>query len=140
MANISITNNDVGALVLERGTFADDLLTLAGAGTIKAGTILARSTSTLKLVKYVKGGSTNGNGVPCCVLPYEVVAAGAGDFAVRVAMSGKLNQNRLVIDADGDDSNVDGAVRDQLRARNFEVEDVQQLARLDNPQPTESDS
>jgi hypothetical protein len=140
MANISITNNDVGALVLERGTFSDELLTLAGAGTIKAGTILARSTATLKLVKYVKGGSTNGNGVPCCVLPYEVVAAGAGDVAVRVAMSGKMNQNRLVIDADGDDSNVDGAVRDQLRARNFELDDVQQLARLDNPQPTESDS
>lgn len=132
MANITIDKNDVGAILLSEGVFADELLTLAGAGTIKAGTILARSTSTLKMVKFVKGGSSNGNGVPCCVLPYELISTGAADYSVRVLMAGKVSKKRLVIDADGDDTNIDGAVRDQLRDFALVTEDVQQLGLQDN--------
>lgn len=132
MANITIDKNDVGAILLSEGVFADELLTLAGAGTIKAGTILARSTATLKMVKFVKGGSTNGNGVPCCVLPYELVAPSGTDYSVRVLMAGKVSKKRLVIDADGDDTNIDGAVRDQLRDFALVTEDVQQLGLQDN--------
>lgn len=115
MANITITNVNTGSPVLLGGEFRDELLTLAGADTILAGTILARDSSTLKLVLFVKGGSTNGNGTPKVILPYEVVSTGAGDVAVRVATSGSYRKELLVIDADGDDSNIDGAVVDQLR-------------------------
>ena len=55
-------------------------------------------------------------------------------------MGGEVNENRLIIDADGDNSNVDATVRDLLRQTGIEPVDVQQLAREDNIQPTESDS
>lgn len=132
MANITIDKNDVGKILLEEGVFQNELLTLAGAGTIKPGTILARDTGTLKLVKFVKGGSTAGNGVPCCVTLHEVVAAGAADFPVRVVMRGKVAKKRLVIDADGNDTNIDAAVRDQLRDFGIVTEDLKQLDAYDN--------
>jgi len=132
MANITKTNNDTGSVVVEHGEYQDDLLTFAGADTYVEGTILARDSATLKLIAFVKGGSTNGNGVPKTVLTYEVVATGAGDIAVRAPLSGKFVKSRLVIDADGDDSNVDAAVKDELRAFNCEVVSATELNIYDN--------
>jgi len=110
-----ITNNDLGSVIVKDAEFRDELLTFAGADDLLEGTILARDSVSLKLVIYVKGGVTNENGIPKAILTYPVSAAGAGDEAVRAGVSGVYRKERLVIDADGDDSNVDNAVIDQLR-------------------------
>jgi hypothetical protein len=140
MANIDIQNNDLGPLMLGGEEFEDGLIAFAGTDTFAAGTILARNTSTLKFQLYVKGGSSNGNGVPVGVLTYAVSRTGAGDVMGRVLMKGKVNAKRLIIDADGDDSNIDATVRDLLRSKAIVPENVTNLSRYDNPQPTESDS
>ena len=129
---MQVTNVDIGGVVFADGEFMDGLLTFEGAGTVKAGTILARDTATLKFVVFEKGGTTNGNGVPSVVLVDDVVATGAGDVYCRPLMAGKVVQSKLVIDADGDGSNVDAAVLDGLRS--FSVVPVKQkeLGMLDN--------
>jgi len=132
MANLTITNVDLGSVILKDGEFRDDLLTFAGAATVVEGTILARDSVSLKLVPFVKGGSTNENGIPKAVLTYPVTATGAGDEAVRDMVSGSVRASRLVIDADGDNSNVDAAVLDQLRDYSLVTIDVQELNILDN--------
>lgn len=127
-----ITNNDLGGPVLQEADFRDELITFAGADTLLEGTILARDSVSLKLVIFVKGGATNENGIPKAILTYEVVAAGAGDVPVRAGISGKYVKERLVIDADADDSNIDAAVIDQLRNYSLVPIDVQELNILDN--------
>lgn len=132
MANLTITNNDLGSVILKDGEFRDDLLTFAGAATVLAGTILARDSVSLKLVPYVKGGVVNENGIPKAVLTYPVTAAGAGDEAIRDMVSGSVRKDRLIIDADGDGSNIDNAVLDQLRDYSLVSIDDAELNILDN--------
>jgi hypothetical protein len=132
MANITITNVDIGSVILQNGEFRDDLLTFAGAATVLEGTILARDSVSLKLVPYVKGGVTNENGIPKAILTYDVTAAGAGDVAIRDMVSGSVRKGRLIIDADGDGSNIDNAVLDELRNYSLVSIDVQELNILDN--------
>lgn len=112
--------------------FRDDLLTFGGAATVLAGTILARDSVSLKLVPFVKGGSTNQNGIPKAITLIDVVATGAGDVPVRALVRGEVNTNRLVINADGNATNVDKAVEDQLRAYGLVCVAVKQLAGTDN--------
>lgn len=132
MSNITITNNDLGSVIIHGETFDDDVFTAGAAKTYPAGTILARDSSTLKLVPFVKGGVTNENGVPKAVLGYDVVAEGAGDIPVRPMLEGKVDATRLIIDADGDASNVDAAVLDGLRAYSITAINVDELSLLDN--------
>jgi len=132
MANITITNCDLGNVILEGADIRDELLTFAGAATVLEGTILARDSVSLLLVPFVKGGVTNENGIPKAVLTYDVTAAGAGDEAVRACVGGKVRKERLIIDADGDGSNIDDAVLDQLRDYAIIPIDVQELNILDN--------
>jgi len=233
MPNITITNNDLGSVILEEGKFRDDLLTFGGAGTVLEGTILARKavadavtasavtgtgdgTVTLATVAagqvvpivgaYVltvitavaNGGvlelkdpngalvATNlimtvgagaatvfetaglqftvtdaatdfvvgdfftltvaadgnlvpfaiagagGAQVPKAVLTYDVAATGAGDVAIRDMISGSVRAPRLIIDADGDNSNIDDAILDQLRDYSLVSIEVQELNILDN--------
>lgn len=132
MPNLTITNVDIGSVILEEGKFRDDLLTFAGVATILEGTILARDSVSLKLVPFVKGGVTNENGIPKAVLTYEVTSVGAGDIPVRDMVSGSVRAGRLVIDADGDATNVDNKVLDQLRDFSLVAIDVQELNILDN--------
>jgi hypothetical protein len=132
MANINITNNDLGSVIFESGEFRDELLTVGGALTMLEGTILARDTTTQKLIAFVKGGSTAGNGVVVAVLTYEIVSTGAGDITMRAMVSGKVRVPRLVIAADGDNSNVDGNVLDDLRQTSIIPVDVGELNILDN--------
>lgn len=85
-------------------------------GTGQAGvhldnTLLALDTSTLKLVPYVKGGSTNGNGVVYGVLTNGFTAESSGDTPVRVMLGGSLLRIKTVIDADADASNIDATVK-----------------------------
>lgn len=133
MANIVKTTNDNGGVLVPGTTFEDrdELVTIPGAQTVLAGTILARDSGTLKMVLFVKGGVTAGNGIPKGVLLYPITTAGAGDTKSRVVMRADARKERLVIDADGNDTNIDGAVIDQLRAFGITPVNTQQLAVLD---------
>jgi hypothetical protein len=132
MANSTITNNDLGSVILQDASFRNELLTFAGAATVLEGTILARDSVSLKMVPFVKGGVANENGIPKAIVTYEVTAAGAGDESIRAGVDGSYVKGRLVIDADGDASNVDAAVMDQLRDYGLVPIDVQELDILDN--------
>lgn len=84
-----------------------------------------------KLVPYAIGGAA-GTGNPMAVLTYEVSKTGSGDLAVRPLVDGEVDATRLVVDADGDASNVTAAIIDQLRSAGIVATDVQQLSKLDN--------
>ncbi len=94
-------------------------VTFTGAGTYKAGTLLARDTSTQKLVPFVKGGTTNGNGVVRGILDEDRTASGAGDLQSRVILSGNVSFDDILIYADGNNSNIDHNVKDGLAV--FEI-------------------
>lgn len=132
MANLTITNNDLSVVEISNAEFRDDTVTFAGADTLAPGTILARDSVSLKLVIFVKGGVTNENGIPKAILTHELVAAGAGDLPARVAVSGEFRKSKLIIDADGDDSNIDAAVIDQLRDYGLVPLEVSELNIQDN--------
>jgi len=134
MADPVITVNDVGQIGIGACDVEHDtLMTFAGADVLAAGTILARDTADGGQWQiYAKGGSTNGNGVAQGVLAYAVTATGASDIALDVIVRGTVNETRLVIDADGDASNVDYTVTDDLRDSNILVKPVLQLAQEDN--------
>lgn len=133
MAVVTKTTNDNGGVVAPGTSYKTrpELITFGGVATLLAGCILARDTATLKMVPYVKGGSTNGNGVPDTVLLYPVTSTGSGDVMSDVLIRGDVRKERLVINADGTDANIDGAVIDQLRARGITPVTTQQLATLD---------
>ena len=132
MPDPTITNIDNSTVIIEGAKFKDDLLTFAGADTFVEGTILARDSVSLKYVIFVKGGITNENGIPKAILTYDVTAAGAGDVAIRAGIAGVFRKEKLVIDADGDDSNVDNAVIDQLSDYGLTPLNVDELNIPDN--------
>jgi hypothetical protein len=131
MANITITDVNVGSIEKRDGEFEDGLLTLAGADDIAPGTILARDSVSLKFVLFVKGGSTNQNGIPKAVTTYRITSAGAGDVKIRALVSGTVNRDRLIIDADGTGANIDAAVVDQLRDYRIYAEKYASLGAYD---------
>ena len=61
MANLTITNNNIGNVILQNAEFRDELLTFGGAGTVVEGTILARQTVAIAITEAADGGNT-GNG------------------------------------------------------------------------------
>lgn len=133
MVNPVITNVDIGNGVIVRGPMRDELLTFAGAGTVLHMSLVARDTTTDKLVPYVKAGVTQGNGVVHGIITTgDVVAAGAGDVPVRLMQSGEVILERIIIDADGDNSNVDFVEVDGLRDRLITSKSHQDLSVLDN--------
>ena len=132
MGDPIITNNDLGSVILKDAEFQDDLLTFAGAATLLEGTILARDSVSDKYVPFVKGGVANENGIPKAILTFAVTAAGAGDESIRAGVSGKYRKERLVIDADGDASNIDKVVEDELRNYGLVPINVTELNILDN--------
>ncbi len=91
----------------------DETLT-ATIKTYPVGTLLARNTSTLKLIPFVKGGNSNGNGIINSVLTAELVATAAQDYGVSVMIAGQVDKDLLIINADGNASNVDAAIVDEL--------------------------
>lgn len=112
---MTVTSIDLSGFIVANPEHQNETFEAAGAGTTKARTILARKADDGKLIPYVKGGAANGNGVPVAILENDVVAGGAGDHAIRPIVGGKVRKSALIIAADGDDSNIDGAVRDLLR-------------------------
>jgi hypothetical protein len=234
MANLTITTLDIGSVILKEGEFRDELLTFGGAGTVLAGTILARKAVNDAVVAAADGGNTgdgtvtlatvapgaivplvgaynlevteavvnggvlklvdpngaqvganlimtvgagaatvfeiaglqftvtdgatdfivgdkfsltvaaNGKMVPYAiagaggaqipkgVLTYAVTAAGAGDEAIREMVSGSVRKERLIIDADGDGTNITDSILDELRSYTLVSIDVSELNIYDN--------
>ena len=108
-----MTTTTLSKVILSNLEPRDETLT-ATIKTYPVGTLLARDTSTLKLVPFVKGGSTNGNGIINSVLSAELVASAAQDYGVSVMIAGQVDKDLLIIDADGNASNVDAAIVDEL--------------------------
>lgn len=75
---------------------------------------------------------TGGAQVPKTVITYDVTAAGGGDIAIRSMISGQVRTERLIIDADGDGSNITDAILDQLRDYGITPVNVQELNIQDN--------
>lgn len=132
MANPTKTTIQQETCQLSECELADGVVTFGGADDFAEGTILARDSVSLKYVLFVKGGSTNQNGIPKAVLAHRLVNTGAGDLPARVIVKGKVKKQKLVIDADGTDANIDGAVIDQLQDYGVTAVSVTQLARTDN--------
>ena len=112
--SVTVIGAALACVVLKDAMFRDEMLTFAAAGELKDGTILARETRSGKLIPFVKGG-TGGEEEPKAVLTYDVKVDAAGDVAIRAAIAGKFRKQRLIILADGDDTNVDAEVIDGLR-------------------------
>ena len=108
-----MTTTTLSKVILSNLEPRDETLT-ATTKTYPVGTLLARDTSTLKLVPFVKGGTTNGNGVINSVLSAELVASASQDYNVSVMIAGQVDKDLLIIDADGNASNVDAAIVDEL--------------------------
>lgn len=132
MPNLEITNNSTSTLAIWGPITVNALVTFAGAATLKKGTILAMDTTTLKLVPFVKGGTTAGNGVPHSVLQNDLTATAAGDVLASPVVSGRVRLGDLIINADGDGSNIDALVVNQLRDFTIIAQPTNQLAELDN--------
>lgn len=130
--NMTVTNVTTRDPILSDAEFRDDILTLAGADVIAPGTILARDSVSQKLVLFVKGGTTNQNGIPKAILTYQVTSTGAGDVRVRAGVAGKFRREELIIDADGTGANIDAAVLDQLRDYSLVPINVTELNIVDN--------
>jgi hypothetical protein len=92
-APITTTSVDTGSVALRDEQYRDETLNLASGVTVLPGTILARDSVSLKLVLFVKGGSTNQNGIPKAVLGYQLIGA-TGDNAVRTIEKGEVNKRR----------------------------------------------
>lgn len=129
LVNTAIDNSP---LVYRAEKTQNGLLTLAGADAIVRGTVLARDSVSGKYVLFAVGGSTNENGSPKFVLLEDVTSTGAGDSACHVLLKGKVNSNKLVVDAAGDNSTLTAAHYDVLRTYGIDVEAPQQLSGLDN--------
>lgn len=132
MSNITVTTVDTnrgpgfGDPVYENNTFE-----ATGAIDLVKGTILARDSVSGNLVPFVVGGSSNENGIPKAVLAADLSFTGAGTQLIRPLVKGQVAGGRLVIQADGDNSNVDAVVKDQLRDFGIIVRDSEERLALE---------
>ena len=84
-----------------------------------------------KMVPYAIAGA-GGAQIPKAVVTYDVVATGAGDVPIRDMVTGTIRAGRLIIDLDGDNSNITNAILDQLRDYSLVSIDTTELNILDN--------
>ena len=131
MVELIKTDVNIGNFQLGDNVFKDDTYVFTGALTIAEGTILARLTASEQLVPYVVAGSL-GSEIPVGIATKEIIVTGAGTPPTRILISGKVRKERLIIQLDGDDSNVDQLVRDLLQATGIQAINVKELQILDN--------
>lgn len=74
----------------------------------------------------------NGAQVPVAILPYEVAKTSSGSVAADALYAGVVKKEKLVIDADGDSTNVTDHVMDQLASAGFTVVFNTDVSVLDN--------
>jgi len=75
---------------------------------------------------------TNGAQVPVAILPYASVQTGGGSVACSALIGGVVRQDKLVIDADGDATNVSDHVMDLLANAGFTALPNTDVSVLDN--------
>lgn len=133
MANITITDIDLGSVMLEVWGKRASVLSNAELTeqTFAPGTILALSSADGKLYPYDPAAVADDIEIPKFILTYEVVIAASSDAQVEVISAGKVDQTRLVIH---DGTALTAAMLDELMDRPFVLVDVTQLAKVDNPQ------
>jgi hypothetical protein len=83
------------------------------------------------LVPYSPTG-VGGAQFPIAVMPYALTKASSGDLAGKVIVSGAVQKERLIIDADGNDDNITTAIIDQLRLTGIIAVSTTDLSVLDN--------
>ena len=83
MANLTITNNDLGSVILEGGEFRDELLVFTGAGTVLEGTILARK-AVADAVVAVAGSNTGDGTVTLATVAAGSIVPVVGAFVLTV--------------------------------------------------------
>ena len=91
---VDFVNNTPPDLLLGDNQFRDDTFTAAGADTFQKGMVLARNSSTSKLVPYVSGGGT-GIGTPVAFLVEELITAGSGDTLIRPCFAGRAREAQV---------------------------------------------
>ena len=84
-----------------------------------------------KMLPFAIGGVA-GVGIPTAILIYDVEAVGAGDESIRALISGSVREEKLIISADGDNSNITDAILDQLRDFTIVSQSVSELNKPDN--------
>ncbi len=84
-----------------------------------------------KMYPYATDG-IGGVQKPLMVLTYAITATGAGNEYARPMKEGTVRTERLVIDADGDASNVTAAILDELRSAGISAKSVTDDSVLDN--------
>ena len=133
MANLTITNIDLGSVILETWGTTDGILENAAGTqqTFVAGTLLARHATDGHLYPYDPAETSEDLEVPKYVLTYDVTIAATSDKPVTVLSAGKVNSRRLVIH---DGTTVTAAHLDALLNRPIVPVDVRQLGQIDNPQ------
>lgn len=131
MPNLKVTNFDNTQAILEVDQFTFKSVTFTAAKKVyPALTILAVNTTGDKFVPFVKGASDS-TGVAVAVLNEEHDFT-AGDHGIRIAQKAKVLASKLVIDADGDDSNVDAAIIASLNANGITAVVAHDISVLDN--------
>jgi len=130
--SITISKVTITDGVIRKGKVIGKTFTAGSAKTYPAKTLVALDTSTLKYVPFVKGGTTNGNGVVAGTLDADVVATGAADFPAAIMFGGELQTEKTIIDADGDASNIDEAVKFSCLDKGLILIDTTDLYVADN--------
>jgi hypothetical protein len=106
---VVITTDKVGAGVTISAAAGTGAITwdtpTAGSGVsgslvIAKGTLMARNTSTTKMVVYVASGS-NGTGSPLGVIDTELTYVATGDLSAKVARGGLVDKGKLIVSATG---------------------------------------
>jgi hypothetical protein len=69
---------------------------------------------------------------PIGVLSYPVTATGSGNIAAQIVAAGTFRKERMIIDADGDDTNLSESIIDGLYARGIKVVNTKDISVLDN--------
>lgn len=128
---VTITDNTIPELLLDDGQFRQETFTAAGANTYPVGLLLARNTSTSKLVVFVNGGAT-GTGTPLAILTRELITTGAGDTVLRVLRSGELREDRLLVWTGGSPVVPTTLELDLLQDFNIRTQPDRELLRFDN--------
>ena len=130
MSNISIENVNIGSVIFGNAQHRDSILKLpapvspATETTYKSGTILKTVGGKLEVYSL-------GDNAPLSVLTYDVTGP-EGQIPVRAMVSGEVRKELLIIHDDGDASNVDDSLINQLRDFSIVAIDVQELNIPDN--------
>ena len=95
---MSFVNSDttVPEFHLDDGLFKTEVFTAPGADTFPQGLILARLTSSSKLVPY-ETAQSDGSEIPLAILTVELITTGSGDTTIRALVRGTVREDQLLV-------------------------------------------